>query len=153
MRGVNVTAASENPYQSPPFVVDDASAAMRSADTDWKAVLRRWEILRVAYNVLVGATGLLTLMRFPSLSLDTIFLAVIYGLCANVMYLLGPATELYLRWFAEAWEGRLVPEWVVDFARSRGLTGLLFVGGTLFAVGLTLIVGLVEAAWAGQHGM
>ena len=113
-----MTAASENPYQSPPFVVDDASAAMRAANTDWKAVLRRWEILRVAYNVLVGATGLLTLTRFPSLTLDTIVLAVIYGLCANGMYLLGPVAELYFRWFAEAWEGRLTPEWVTDVYQS-----------------------------------
>ena len=61
------------------------------------------------------------------------------------MYLLGPVAELYLNWFVDVWENRLVPGWVAGFVRSRYLTALLFVGGSLFSVGLTLLLGLAEA--------
>jgi hypothetical protein len=60
------------------------------------------------------------------------------------MYLLGPVTEMYLNWFVDAWEGRLVPQWLAGFVRSRYTTGLLFAGGCLFSVLLTLAIGLSE---------
>ena len=70
---------------------------------------------------------------------------VVDGICANAMYLLGPVTEMYLNWFVDAWEGRLVPRWLAGFVRSRYTTGLLFAGGCLFSVVLTLAIGLGEA--------
>jgi hypothetical protein len=140
---VTVPASTENPFQSPQAEL--ASSAAQS-QVDWKAILKRWEILRLPYNVIVGVAGLLALAMFPPSFLPRVVGgAVVYGFIANVMYLLGPVTELYVNWFVEAWEGRLVPKQVARFVRSRYVTALLFVGGSLFSVGLTLAVGLSEA--------
>jgi hypothetical protein len=146
-----MSATTDNPYQSPSIVPDDSST-LRSPTVDWKAVLRRWEILRLPYNMLVGLVGLLMLTMFPASFLpNAIVLTLCYGIGANLMYLLGPATELYLNWVVDAWENRLVPNWVAEFVRSGYLTAFLFVGGTLFSVGLTLFVGIGEAAWANHQ--
>ena len=61
------------------------------------------------------------------------------------MYLLGPVIELYLNWFVDAWENRFVPRWLARFVRSRYVTALLFIAGTLFSVAVTLVIGLGAA--------
>jgi hypothetical protein len=139
-----VTAPTENPYQSPQTVSTDPPSPGKSSEFIWKAVLKRWEILRLPYNLVVGVAGLLALALIP-FSPSAIGGAVIYGLCANVMYLLGPITELYLNWFVDAWEKRFVPRWLAGFVRSRYLTALLFTVGTLFSVAVTLVIGLAGA--------
>ena len=94
----------------------------------------------------MGLAGLLALDMIPKLMAASVIGGVVaFGFCANVMYLLGPVSEMYLNWFVDAWEGRLVPRWLAGFVRSRYLTGLLFVGGCLFSVGLTLAIGISEA--------
>jgi hypothetical protein len=138
---MNMTVSTENPYQSPQTVI--AEPRQSPPQIDWKSILKRWEILRIPYNLIVGLAGLLTLAMIPpSLLPHAVGEAIVYGLVANVMYLLGPVTELYLNWFVDAWEDRSVPEWVARFVRSAYLTALLFVGGSLFSVGLTLLIGV-----------
>jgi hypothetical protein len=139
-----MTVPTENPYQSPQTVF--IGPRQSPTQIDWKSILKRWEILRIPYNLIVGLAGLLTLAMIPPSFLpNAVVEAIVYGLVANAMYLLGPVTELYLDWFVDAWEDRFVPGWVARFVRSRCLTALLFVGGSLFSVGLTLAIGLSEA--------
>jgi hypothetical protein len=141
-----MTASTENPYQSPQIVTTAPLSSAVQSQVDWKSILRRWETLRLPYNLIVGFAGLLMLAMFPPSFLPRVVGGVVvYGFFANVMYLLGPVTELYLNWFVEAWGRRLVPQPVARFVRSRSVTLLLFVGGCLFSVGLTLAVGLSEA--------
>jgi len=141
---MTVTAPTDNPYESPQTVSADLSSPGERAEVNWKSILKRWEILRIPYNLVVGLVGLLALALIP-LSPNEIVGAVIYGLCANVMYLLGPVTELYLNWFVDAWESRLVPRWLARFVRSRYLTAFLFTAGTLFSVAVTLVIGVAGA--------
>ncbi len=138
---MTMTASTENPYQSPQAVTAEHRKAV--APVDWKSILKRWEVLRIPYNLIVGIVGLLTLAMIPLSQLPiAIGEAIVYGIAANVMYLLGPVVELYLNWFVDAWEDRLVPKWVAQFVRSRYIMILLFVGGCLVSVGLTLVIGL-----------
>jgi len=141
-----LTTFTDNPYQPPKAVTADMSPSGKSAEVSWKQIAKRWEILRLPYNLFVGPAGLPALAMIPTLMwADVIVGAVAYGLCANVMYLLGPVTEMYVNWFVDTEEDRFVPRWIIGFVRSRYLTALLFVGGCLFSVGLTLVIGLSEA--------
>ncbi len=145
---------TENPFQPPQTETAAPRPSALPAPFDWKSVLRRWELLRLPYNLIVGVTGLLGLATVPPpFLLAGLVGADVYGLMANVMYLLGPVTELYLNWFVDAWEGWLVPGWAARFARSCYLTALLFVGGLLFSVGLTLAILLFEMALSPFRGL
>lgn len=97
------------------------------------AIIRWWEKRRLPYNLLVGATGLVT-MTFGALvsvfvatlqPIDLFRGAIWWGLMANLCYTLGPVAEIALeKWFG----GRLLP------------TGpLLFRAGVTIAVGITLL--------------
>ena len=135
-----------NPYRSPQAADGSTSPLDEPAEVSWKAIAKRWEMLRLPYNFFVGLAGLLALAMIPELQWEDAIVGVIgYGLCANVMYLLGPVTEMYLNWFVDALEDRLLPGRLAAFVRSPYLTGLLWIGGTLFSIGLTLAVGLSEA--------
>ena len=102
------------------------------------AVFQWWEERRVAYNLIVGATGCATIVgttlilsipgnfgggQGPPLVL-LLGGAVVYGFLANLCYFLGPLTELamYRLWGDEA--PRAGPA--------------LFRQGLIFSVGLTL---------------
>jgi hypothetical protein len=144
-----VTVSIDNPYQSPEAVIAEKPPT-KPAEVSWKSIAKRWEILRLPFNLVVGLAGLLALAMVPRLAWEEMIGgAVAYGLCANVMYLLGPVTEMYFNWLVDAWEDRFVPRWLAGFVRSRYLTALLFVGGCLFSVGLTLMIGLSAAFSAG----
>ena len=132
----------KNPYQSP----QAEAPPDKPEKVSWKAIAKRWEILRLPYNFVVGLAGLLALAIVLTLAWeDAIEGAIVYGLSANLLYLLGPITEMYMNWLVDAWEDRFVPRWLATFVRSSYLTGLLWIGGTLFSAGLTLAVGLSEA--------
>jgi hypothetical protein len=95
------------------------------------AILRWWEARRLAYNLIVGGAGVV------SLGLGTILFAlppgghgmalpwqpvVAFGVLANFCYLLGPAMEILIE---KGGQGRVLPA-----------------GPTLFRMGLTFSVGL-----------
>lgn len=101
------------------------------AERNTGAIIRWWESRRLAYNLIIGATGSVSLgvvalvvalppegvlIPFPMLGI------LVYAAFANVCYSLGPATELALE---KLWGDRLLPT-----------------GPTLFRTGLTFAVGL-----------
>ena len=94
-------------------------------------IVRWWESRRLAYNLFLGGAGLLSLGAInlitlipPGLpSVGFPWLAVVvFGVMANVCYLLGPAIEIALQ---KLWGEKLLP-----------------VGPALFRMGLTFSVGL-----------
>ncbi len=140
----------ENPYETPQACTSEPQAARECVPVNWKAIARRWELMRIPYNLLVGLAGLLPLTLVVGQDpVGSIIGAMVYGLCANVMYLLGPITEMYMNWFADVWERRTMPNRVVRFIRTHYVTALLFIGGLLFSVVLTLGGGMVFVMTAG----
>jgi len=96
------------------------------------AILGWWEKRRLAYNVLVGSAGLVSLGLsyvlaalppgggfVPGLPWQPI---VMFGVMANVCYLLGPTAEILVQ---KMWRGNVLPT-----------------GPALFRMGLTFSVGL-----------
>ena len=97
------------------------------------AIIRWWEKRRLPYNVIVGATGLVTMPFGAALTaevatlqaVDMVRAAIGWAVWANVCYSLGPATEIALE---KLFGRRLLP------------TGpLLFRAGVTVAVGITLL--------------
>jgi len=103
-------------------------------------VVHWWESRRLAYNAIVGATGLVTLTYLVALErfffdpgpvqLPQILIGVAaYGIAANVCYTAG--------WIVE----NLVERWLKR--PVYGLGPALFRHGLVFSIGLTLIPALV----------
>jgi hypothetical protein len=99
-------------------------------------VVQWWETRRLSYNVIVGATGIGTLIYVNGLELmlgqgwlfrpgAALLMAGAYGLAANVFYTLGSVVEL----LAERWMKRPL----------YGLGPALFRHGLVFSVGLTVM--------------
>jgi hypothetical protein len=96
------------------------------------AVWRWWEARRLTFNLIVGTTGLGTLLIVhllffrPALLLTPApwLVALVYGLSANVCYSFGAPVELVL----ERWLGR----------ETYGVGPALFRYGLIYSVGLTL---------------
>lgn len=119
-----------------------APAEVRSTGS----ILRWWESRRLAFNVIVGATGLVTLgavkliALLPPLSTDLPMFwpgVIAYGLFANLCYSLGFATEAVMQ---RAW-GEDTPR----------VGPALFRQGLVFSVGLTLFpVALMGINWGFQ---
>lgn len=97
-------------------------------------IVKWWEKRRLAYNAIVGGSGILSLgllKLFTSLPPDPhtipILLTpiIVYGTLANICYTLGPAAELLLE---KLFKRKLLP------------TGpVLFRMGLTFSVGLTML--------------
>ncbi len=93
-------------------------------------IVRWWESRRLAFNVCVGAAGLVSLGAVNLITLlsdlgpiDGQWIGVaVFGVLANVCYLLGPTLEVAAQ---KLWGEKLLP-----------------VGPTLFRMGLTFSVGL-----------
>ncbi len=94
-------------------------------------IVRWWESRRLAYNLFVGGAGLLSLGAINLITLIPPGLprvgfpwqvVVVFGVMANVCFLLGPAIEIALQ---KLWGEKLLP-----------------VGPALFRMGLTFSVGL-----------
>lgn len=134
-----------NPYAAP---ASDSPPPAVHAATDAAALVRRWEKWRLMYNLIVGLTGLLSTM--PLLSspafgqfADSIVTGIVeYGIAANVAYFIGPLAELYLIWLAHDTAGWLSARMRAAMS-SPSVGPLLFVLGTLFAVLITLAIGLM----------
>ncbi len=108
------------------------------------AIIGWWERRRLSFNLVVGATGLLSLgiinlflalpplARLPDIP---IMLPVVYGVLANLCYSLGWATELTFN----AW-------WRKD---PPAVGPVLFRQGLIFSMGLTLLpVAVFGIEWA-----
>ena len=101
------------------------------------SLLRWWESRRLAYNKVVGATGLVTLAGFSAMALlppqpmpvrnlpGLLVGAAVYGVFANGCYSMGWLLELA----AQRLWGRRAPD----------VGPLLFRQGLIFSVGLTLL--------------
>jgi hypothetical protein len=94
-------------------------------------IVRWWESRRLAYNLFVGGAGLFSLGAINLITLIPPGLGrvgfpwqvvVVFGVMANVCFLLGPALEIALQ---KLWGEKLLP-----------------VGPALFRMGLTFSVGL-----------
>lgn len=111
-----------------------------------------WEVRRPAYNVAVGAAGVVTLSvanlvwalpphPSPLPWQANVVLPLIYGVMANVCYTLGWCTELGLRkWLGDEVEPAGAALFRYGFAFSIGLT--------LFPAGLTVLVWFARIASA-----
>ena len=112
-------------------------------------ILTWWESRRLVYNVIVGATGLVSLGFIGAISLIPpgiprlappwqVILA--YGALANVCYTMGPAIEIALQ---RLWKDGVLP-----------VGPVLFRQGLSFSIGLTLLpVFLASATWVVRAGM
>jgi hypothetical protein len=110
------------------------------------SIFRWWESRRLTYNVIVGATGLVTIaaMKFIALlpplstSLPVFWPGVLmYGFFANLFYSLGFVTEAAMQ---RVW-GDETPR----------VGPALFRQGLVFSVGLTLFpIALMGIGWAFQ---
>jgi hypothetical protein len=97
------------------------------------SLLRWWESRRLFYNLVVGATGMVTLIGISILSLGELGLplldlagpVVAYGVAANLCYSLGWGLEMLAR--------------IVWGDDAPDIGPLLFRQGLIFSVGLTLI--------------
>ena len=110
------------------------SPAPRSAG----GIVRWWESRRLHYNAIVGASGLLSIGLVRVISVlppdpRTIMLTwtpiIVFGVLANICYLLGPVVEVSVE---KLWRGKILP------------TGpVLFRMGLTFSVGLTFLPTLI----------
>ena len=105
-------------------------------------LLLSWERRRPAYNLLVGATGLLTLAVLHAMSwlpphVDfrvPLAAVIVYGLGANVCYTFGFALEALLQ---RLWGDDVAP-----------IGPTLFRHGLVFSLGLTLLpIGIAWISW------
>ena len=97
------------------------------------AMIGWWEKRRLPYNLIVGATGLVTMTFGAVLTavaatlqpVDMVRMAIWWAVWANVCYTLGPVAEIALQ---KLFGGRLLPA-----------GPLLFRAGVTVAVGVTLL--------------
>jgi hypothetical protein len=131
-----------NPYASPP-PLESMTVPQTAPSNPWKAIARRWELLRILFNVLVGLAGLLPLLYRGQFPLGPPIIGIFfYGIAANIFYLFGPIAEMYLNWIADTRVNRILPRLMTDLLRTAFVTWLLFTVGTLFSVLLTVNVAL-----------
>ena len=102
------------------------------------AIILWWEGRRLAYNIWVGTAGLISLGTFKlvtvlvgtgSLGRYTWVPVLIFGVMANVCYLLGPAVEVLIQ---KLWGRQVLPA-----------GPMLFRMGLTFSVGLALLQALL----------
>jgi len=114
----------------------------------WKAIAWRWEKLRLFFNLAVGVSGIPALILAGLGGLHPVVIAfdtVAYGIAANVCYLFGPITEMYLNWLADVGQDRFLPRLIVQLIRSRLLTTLIWLAGTLGSMLLSLLIAAAMA--------
>jgi hypothetical protein len=114
-------------------------------------ILTWWESRRLIYNLIVGATGVITLgviaaisLIPPGISLRNLMpplpAILVYGVLANICYTFGPFVEIGLE---HLWKERVLP-----------VGPALFRQGLAFSVGLTLLPIIVASGvWVARLGM
>ena len=121
---------TDNPYSSPRTAptTDMESAAARGnrpLSTIAREVFLSWEKLRIAYVAVLALITVLAVGPYGFGHRRLLRLIVEGAVAANVAYFAGPALETYIRWLGY---DRTWPRWV------------MFVGGTLFSIVLTVAV-------------
>jgi hypothetical protein len=112
-------------------------------------ILMWWESRRLIYNVIVGATGLISLGVIGAISmippglgpkpLPPLIAILAYGALANICYTAGPTVEIALQ---SLWKDKVLP-----------VGPALFRQGIAFSVGLTLLpIVVVSGAWVLRLG-
>ncbi|MBX7072879.1 MAG: hypothetical protein K1X71_06990 [Pirellulales bacterium] len=134
-----MTNLQENPFASPAPLASPRGQHAASEPADWKKIARRWELLRIPYNVLVFLAGMFWIALNPD-QLRYWPEIVIFGIAANLAYCIGPLGEMYVHWFCDTFDRRL-PAWLTMSLRSPSLTFLLFSLGAAFSVVVTLAAG------------
>ena len=112
-------------------------------------ILTWWESRRLVFNVVVGATGLMSLGIMTLISiippgipriLPPWQAILVYGAMANVCYTFGPMIEIALQ---NMWKEKVLP-----------VGPVLFRQGLSFSVGLTLLpIFVASAVWVARLGM
>lgn len=114
-----------NPYE-PPTAPDPTSGEILNSRV--KETLRKWNKLRIIYNLVLFVVGMLvatpSLMDFPDLILGII----IYAILANICFCAGPFLDVYFLVFSDT--------------KTSLLRNTLFTFGLLGSILLTLIFGL-----------
>lgn len=141
--------ATEEPNPYAAFEAEAGIVAIAGA-TDWRVIAARWERYRIPFNIclLVLGSGLLVM----AMGVDAIMMVpgvIVFGVAANVCYLFGPITEMYLHWFVERQRDR-VPASIAAFVLSEKCTTWMFLLGLTFSVMLTCGVGFWLVAEAMQ---
>ena len=98
-----------------------------------RGVVQWWESRRLQYNLIVGGFGVFSygivsiLMNLPPAPGETIppVAIIVFGVLANVCYLLGPAVEIVVR---KTWGRKVLP-----------VGPALYRAGLTFSIGLTLL--------------
>lgn len=100
-----------------------AESPDRSLLTIARNVFLAWEKLRVVYVIILGSVTVMLTGLSLNVDLPLLRLIVLGAVTANVMYFVGPTTETCVQWlgYSRPW-----------------LRWLLFVGGTLLSVLLTI---------------
>jgi hypothetical protein len=112
-------------------------------------ILMWWESRRLIYNVIVGATGLVTLGVIGAISMippglgpkpvPPLIAILAYGALANICYTAGPMVEIALQ---NLWKDKVLP-----------VGPTLFRQGIAFSVGLTLLpIVVVSGFWVLRLG-
>jgi hypothetical protein len=112
-------------------------------------ILTWWESRRLIYNVVVGATGIVTLGIIAAISLippglprlaPPLPAIVAYGVIANVCYTFGPFFEIALE---SLWKDRVLP-----------VGPALFRQGLAFSIGLTALpIIIASGMWVARLAM
>lgn len=87
-----------------------------STDLDFGTIIRRWERLRIVYNLIL-IPWVIALLGVSTGPPGIIIIVPFAGILANGLYLLGPAVEAYMTWFGF---------WHVSMTIGLFLAGLAF---------------------------
>lgn len=139
---VSVMSDQPNPYEA--FETPETGVALNAgAKTDWREIAARWERYRIPFNIclLVLGTGLLV-MALGQAAIAMIPDVIVFGVVANLCYLFGPITEMYLGWFVERNHNRIPPA-IATFVLSAKCTTWMFLAGLTFSIMLTCGAGFL----------
>lgn len=108
-------------------------------------IISWWEKRRLAYNAMVGGAGMVSLTAFAvammvageGVQLAILAPALVFGVMANVCYLLGPAAEIAVH---RIWGPKVLP--IGPMLYRAGLT--FSVGLALFPTLILILVGVVN---------
>ena len=130
--------SKDNHHNTPQEPLASVPVFPCSESVDWKVIAHNWEILRIPFNLIIGLAGLTVLDFYREFTIWQATRGILaYGFLANVMYMLGPITEMYLNWIADWGKGKYLPEAVVVLIRSPFLSRLLFIAGCCYALKVT----------------